>query len=152
MRALARWLPSLAAQLPWFPLGDWPTPLSRREVDGRPLWFKHEGDSHPTYGGNKLRTLEMWFGLAHERGARRIWAMGAYGSNHAIATLLHAERAGLEAGVLLFPQPATSWAIENAGAMVTSGAPVVGMRSVVELPFRGMWAARDRDALVMPPG
>ncbi|CAN5788373.1 D-cysteine desulfhydrase family protein [soil metagenome] len=152
MRALARWLPSLAAQVPWFPLGEWPTPLSRRMVDGRPLWFKHEGDSHPTYGGNKLRTLEMWFGLARERGARRIWAIGAYGSNHAIATLVHAERAGLEAGALLFPQPATSWARENAGAMVANGAPIVGMRSIVELPFRGMWATRDRAALVMPPG
>jgi len=153
VRALARHLPELAGNIPWVELGDWPTPLTPVEVDGRPVWIKHEGDSHPLYGGNKLRTLEVWFGLARDRGAKKIWTIGAYGSNHAIATILHAPRAGLEAHAILFPQPSTDWAIENCGAMIATGAPLVRVRSVLEMPFVAMWIARrERDAIMMPPG
>jgi len=153
VRALARHLPELAGRIPWVELGDWPTPLTSVSVDGRPVWIKREGDSHPLYGGNKLRTLEVWFGHARDRGARRIWTIGAYGSNHAIATILHAPRAGLEAHAILFPQPSTDWAIENCGAMIATGAPIVRVRSVVEMPLVAMWIARrERDAIMMPPG
>jgi len=153
VRALARHLPKLASRVPWVELGDWPTPLTPLSIAGRPVWIKHEGDAHPLYGGNKLRTLEVWFGHARERGARRIWTIGAYGSNHAIATILHAPRAGLEVGAILFPQPPTEWAVENCGAMIAAGTPLVRVRSVLEMPFVAMRIARrERDAVVMPPG
>ncbi|MDX2089860.1 MAG: pyridoxal-phosphate dependent enzyme [Kofleriaceae bacterium] len=153
MRALARYLPQLAAGVPWVELGNWPTPLTAQSIAGRPFWIKHEGDSHPDYGGNKLRTLEMWFGHARARGARRIWALGAFGSNHVVAAAIHAHRADLECAALLFPQPHSPWAHENCGAIVASGCKVVRLRSVAELPFVGVGiAARDRDAIVMPPG
>src|SRR5882672_4269436 len=100
MSALERHLPRMRVAV--MPLGNWPTPLAPLALEGRPVWVKHEGDSHPVYGGNKLRTLEAWFGHARERGARRIWAIGAYGSNHAIATVLHARRVGLDAGAIVF--------------------------------------------------
>lgn len=151
MIALTNHLPRL--RVPCVALGNWPTPLTPLELEGRPVWVKHEGDSHPRYGGNKLRTLEVWFGHAHARGARRIWAIGAYGSNHTIATILHAPRAGLEAGAIVFPQPASEWAIENCGAIVATGCRLIRLRSVVEVPFAG-WrvARRERHAVVMPPG
>ncbi len=153
MRALARHLPRLAARVPWVELGVWPTPLTALSIAGRPVWIKHEGDSHPLYGGNKLRTLEAWFGHARERGARRIWTIGAYGSNHAIATVLHAPRAGLEVGAILFPQPSTSWAVENCGALIAADIPIVRVRSVIEMPFAALRIARrERDSVVMPPG
>ena len=149
MNALARHLPRLAARVPWIELGAWPTPLTARSIDGRPVWIKHEGDSHPAYGGNKLRTLEAWFGHARDRGARRIWALGAYGSNHVVAAALHAPRAGLECAALLFPQPHSPWADENCGAIVATGVPIVRLRSVAELPFAAVAiAARERDAVV----
>jgi len=149
--ALANHLPRV--RVPWVALGHWPTPLTPLEISGRPVWVKHEGDSHPRYGGNKLRTLEVWFGYAQARGARRIWAIGAYGSNHTIATVLHAPRAGLEAAAIVFPQPASEWAIENCGATIATGCRLIRLRSVVEVPFAG-WrvARRERDAVVMPPG
>jgi len=151
--ALFRHLPALAARVPWQPLGVWPTPVTAAEVAGRTLWVKHEGASHPTYGGNKLRTLEAWFGHARATGARTIWAIGAYGSNHAIATVLHAPAAGLAAGAIVFPQPPSPWARENAGALIATGCPIVCLRSVLELPFAAAWVAlRTPDALVMPPG
>ncbi len=153
MRALARHLPKLADRVPGVELGNWPTPLTPLSIAGRPVWIKHEGDSHPLYGGNKLRTLEAWFGHARERGARRIWTIGAYGSNHAIATVLHAPRAGLEVGAILFPQPSTPWAVENCGALIAAGIPIVRVRSVLEMPIAAIRIARrERDAVVMPPG
>lgn len=153
MRALARHLPQLAARVPWVELGNWPTPLTAHSIAGRPVWIKHEGDAHPTYGGNKIRTLEVWFGHARERGARRIWALGAFGSNHVIAAALHAHRADLDCAALLFPQPHSPWALENCGAIVATGCKLVRLRSVAELPFVALaLAARDRHAIVMPPG
>ena len=151
--ALFRWLPQLAARVPWVRLGDWPTPLTAIEVDGRRVWVKHEGDSSQRYGGNKIRTLEAWLGHAQAAGYERIWAMGAYGSNHAIATVLHARAIGLDAGAILFPQPHSEWAHENASALVGSECELVRLRHVVEVPFAGLRIARrDRRAVVMPPG
>jgi D-cysteine desulfhydrase len=152
--ALENHLPRL--RVAWVPIGSWPTPLTALEIaglPGSPVWVKHEGDAHPRYGGNKVRTLEVWLGHAQDRGARRIWAIGAYGSNHAIATLLHAPLAGLEAAAMVFPQVASPWAIENAGAIVATGCRVIRLRSVIEVPFAA-WrvARRERDAVVMPPG
>jgi len=139
--------------VPWVVLGQWPTPLEPIDVGGRAVWIKREGDSSQRYGGNKIRTLEAWLGHAQARGARRIWAMGAYGSNHAIATVLHARAIGLDAGAIVFPQPASEWAIENAGALVASGCPLVRLRSFVEVPFVGVAKAmREPGSIVMPPG
>jgi D-cysteine desulfhydrase len=151
--ALFRWLPQLAARVPWVRLGDWPTPLTALEVEGKKLWVKHEGDSSPRYGGNKIRTLEAWLAHAQAEGYERIWAMGAYGSNHAIATVLHARALGLDAGAILFPQPHSEWAHENASALVGSECELVRLRHVVEVPFAGLRIARrDRRGVVMPPG
>jgi D-cysteine desulfhydrase len=135
------------SRVPWARLGAWPTPLVHARGD---LWVKREGASSPLYGGNKVRTLEAWLGHAQAIGAKRIWAIGAYGSNHAIATVLHARALGLDAGVMLFPQPRSKWAVENAGALIASGCPVIRMRSVIEVPFWGF--AKARRELVMPPG
>ena len=139
--------------MPWVVLGDWPTPLEPIEVAGRRIWVKREGDSSPRYGGNKLRTLEAWLGHARASGARRIWATGAYGSNHAVATIVHARAIGLEAGAIVFPQPASEWAIENAGAVIAERCPVVRLRTFAELPFAGVAKLLgDRNSIVMPPG
>jgi D-cysteine desulfhydrase len=166
--ALFRWLPRLVGRVPWVVLGEWPTPLEPWAIDGRDVWVKREGDSSPRYGGNKIRTLEAWLGHAQASGAKRIWAMGAYGSNHAIATIVHARAIGMEAGAVVFPQPASEWAFENAGGMIASRSELMRLRSVVEVPFAGLLiAVRDRwrsaiddrrsaiatdKDIVMPPG
>ncbi len=140
-------------RVPWVPIGRWPTPLTALDVEGGPVWVKHEGDAHPDYGGNKVRTLEVWFGHARAIGARRIWSIGAYGSNHAVATVLHAPRAGLEGAAIVFPQPPSVWAVENCRALIASGCPLIRLRSVIGVPLAA-WrvARRERDAVVMPPG
>jgi 1-aminocyclopropane-1-carboxylate deaminase/D-cysteine desulfhydrase-like pyridoxal-dependent ACC family enzyme len=138
--------------VPWAALGSWPTPIEPLVVAGRPLWIKREGASSARYGGNKVRTLEAWLGHALAVGAARIWAIGAYGSNHAIATVLHARALGLPAGAIVFPQPASTWAIENAGALIATRCPIIRLRSVIEVPLAGAALALRRGELVMPPG
>jgi D-cysteine desulfhydrase len=142
---IGRWLPRV--DVPWAPLGTWPTPLEHARGD---VWVKREGASSPRYGGNKVRTLEAWLGHAQALGARRIWAIGAYGSNHVVATVVHARALGVEAAAILFPQPPSKWAAENAGALLASGCEIVRLPSVALVPFAGF--AKARRELVMPPG
>jgi 1-aminocyclopropane-1-carboxylate deaminase/D-cysteine desulfhydrase-like pyridoxal-dependent ACC family enzyme len=103
-------LPRLAANVPPVPLATLPTPVSVHEFRIasvlRPLAVKHDEQSGPVYGGNKVRKLEYLLRWALERGATRIATYGAAGSNHALATALYARRAGLECTCLLSQQPA----------------------------------------------
>jgi len=102
--------PVLRGRLPWIRLGVFPTPVEALDED---TWVKRDDLSSPVYGGNKVRTLEVLFGDALERGATHVYATGAFGTNHGVATLLHAPRVGLVPKLLLFPQPASASALEN---------------------------------------
>lgn len=149
--ALFRALPQVGRQVPWVRLGDWPTPVERLAVDGD-VWVKREDLTAPGYGGNKVRTLEAMFGRARAAGATRMWATGAYGSNHAVATVLHARTAGLDTGAILFAQPASEPALANASALLSVRPEVMGLASVIELPFAMARVRRRAGAYVMPPG
>jgi D-cysteine desulfhydrase len=118
-RALFERLPALANRVPLAPLGEFPTPVT--QLLGLPAalgvetetWVKRDDLSSPLYGGNKVRTLEVLFAAARAAGADRIVATGAFGTNHGLATVVHAPRAGLEAGLVLYPQPPTADALAN---------------------------------------
>lgn len=154
--ALFRCFPGLRGKIPWMRLGSWPTPieplvgLAGARV---PVLVKREDLSSPRYGGNKVRTLEAMLGRAVAASAERVWATGAYGSNHATATVLHAGAAGLSAGVALFPQRASTAARDNLAAMLSCSPRIAPMRSVIELPFVMARLRRaDPRAFVMAPG
>lgn len=118
-RPLLTLLPRVAARLPFVALGDFPTPIDdlapvmRDAKLDTPAFVKRDDRSSPVYGGNKVRTLEVLFAEALERGATHIVSTGAFGTNHGVATALHAPRVGLDASALLFPQPASPCALEN---------------------------------------
>ena len=133
--ALFRHLPQLS--IPWVTLGEFPTPLEELDCTQRsgPLLIKREDLSSPYYGGNKVRTLEAHLGRAKAFGAKEVWATGAYGSNHAIATVTHGQRIGLETGVMLWPQPPTETAQRNMRAMLSKRPYVWPLASVVTLPL-----------------
>lgn len=99
-----------ALRVPFVPLGIWPTPV---EAFSPRAYVKRDDLSSPLYGGNKVRTLEVLFGEALERGATHIVSTGAFGSNHGAATLIHAPRAGLIPELALFPQPVSTAAQAN---------------------------------------
>lgn len=153
--------PALEERVPWVSLGDFPTavePLSNAAAAagraGAPFFIKRDDVSSPIYGGNKVRTLEALFGRARAAGARRIYSTGAFGSNHALAAVLHAPRAGLESGVILFPQPRSFSALENLRVILAQRPRVRALLHWSLLPFGvGMTQlAERRDAFVMVPG
>ena len=113
MSVLFEFFPALRARVPWVSLGALPTRvddggrvLSSAGLPGE-LWLKRDDLSSPIYGGNKLRLLEHLLGEARARGFARVYSSGAVGSNFAVATALHAPRAGLEPGAICFPEPLT---------------------------------------------
>jgi len=110
--------PELAARLPRLALGEFPTPVERLEgtggLLGAPLLFVKRDDlSSPLYGGNKVRKLELLLAEALRRGRRSVVTVGAAGSNHVLATLLHAARLGLQGTALLIDQPNAAYVRRN---------------------------------------
>lgn len=157
--ALVERFPELDRTLPWVRLGVFPTPVEALAAPPwlpgcPPLFVKREDLSSPHYGGNKVRTLETHFGAARAEGARKVWAVGAYGSNHALATAIHGPRAGLEVGAMLFPQPPTTPARDNLLALLAEHPSLWPLASVVDIPFAMRAAPRraSQPVYVMAPG
>jgi D-cysteine desulfhydrase len=148
--------PALRERLPVVSLGTFPTPVERlrgleAELGCAPFYVKRDDLSSPVYGGNKVRTLEVLFGLARAVGAREVVATGAFGSNHAVATVLHAPRAGLLAGAILFPQPKSWAALENFRVSVTRASSLSVLWHWLALPF-AIVRARAPERFIMVPG
>lgn len=68
------------------------------------LWVKRDDLTSAAYGGNKVRKLEFLLGDALSQNASAVLTFGAYGSNHALATAVHARSRGLVPHVVLSPQ------------------------------------------------
>ena len=148
--------PALRERLPVVSLGAFPTPVERlaaleAELGCAPFYVKRDDRSSPIYGGNKVRTLEVLFGLARAHGAREIVATGAYGSNHAVATVLHAPRAELRSGAILFPQQKSWAALENFRVSVTRAESLSVLAHWLTLPL-AILRARGPGRSVMVPG
>jgi len=157
-RPLLTHLPTLRGRVRFVELGQFPTEVETLgslvpELGGKDAYVKRDDVTAEVYGGNKVRTLEVLFGDALERGARRIYSTGAFGSNHATATVLHAPSAGLESGALLFPQPPSKTARDNLELIATRAHAFRPLRHWSALPF-AMWHLRgsEPNSVVMPPG
>lgn len=162
-RPLLERFPEIAPHVHFAPLGQFPTPVERlTAIETRvgcraPLYAKRDDLSSPVYGGNKVRTLEVLFGEALAKQHTRIYSTGAYGTNHGLATILHAPRVGLEPGVILFPQPVSYAALENLRVMLSARPLVRDLPHFSALPF-GMLTTARREAkgghrtTIMVPG
>ncbi len=88
-----------------------PTPLMLAEAVSRALgcevWVKRDDQTHPRYGGNKVRKLVPLLAEARARGATHLLTLGAAGSHHVLATAVHGAAAGLPVEAALFPQART---------------------------------------------
>ncbi|MDI6712840.1 MAG: pyridoxal-phosphate dependent enzyme, partial [Anaerosomatales bacterium] len=73
-----------------------PAPGLAAELGLSALAVKRDDRTSPRYGGNKVRKLDFLLGQALAEGRRAVVTFGAYGSNHALATALHARALGLE--------------------------------------------------------
>lgn len=107
---LAAAYPGIGKRLPKFAIADLPTPVSAHRLSSGNRTFdvavKHDEATSLLYGGNKIRKLEYLLRRAHDRGARRVATFGAAGSNHALATAMHAFELGLECTCFLAHQAA----------------------------------------------
>lgn len=162
-RPLFELFPRLAPHAGFSTLGDFPTPVEpllrlAPELPGAlHCYVKRDDLSSPLYGGNKVRTLEALFGQAQREGRAWVAATGAYGSNHAVATVLHGARLGLRTAVLLFPQPASETARANLRVSLGRADEVLSLPHWSCLPFSAWWFSRScqvrgEPALIMPPG
>lgn len=98
--------PGTIDSVPRVALAASPTPIETVAVDigATGLLVKRDDLTSPLYGGNKVRKLEFLLGRAVAQGTRAVITFGAYGSNHALATAVHARALGLEPHVVLSPQ------------------------------------------------
>lgn len=70
----------------------------------RPIYLKRDDLCNATYGGNKVRKLEFLLADALEKPCSSVLTFGAFGSNHALATAIHASKLGLRCVALLVDQ------------------------------------------------
>ena len=106
--AIARPLPTLDLDLPRLSLGSAPTPVrllpGASNAGEAPVWIKDDG-VFGRYAGNKARKLEWLLGDALARRRRTVITGGAIGTNHGLATALYCRDLGLDAVLVLVPQP-----------------------------------------------
>ena len=110
--------PAIADKLPWTPIGIFPTPvqeapsLANALGVGR-LFIKRDDLTHPIYGGNKVRKLEFTLADAIRRGYKKVITFGGIGSNHFLATTIHAAEKGMGTIGVLVSQPVTAHVKHN---------------------------------------
>jgi D-cysteine desulfhydrase len=108
---LAETYPELGIKLPRLDLSDLPTPLTSHRLavpsGTHEVTVKHDEATSSLYGGNKVRKLDYLLQRALDRGAQRVATFGAAGSNHALATAIHARKLGLDCLCFLSHQSIT---------------------------------------------
>jgi len=114
---LFRIYPKLKA-IPWVSIVNTPTPIHRMdkicdELNHKEIWVKRDDLSHEVYGGNKPRKYEFVFADILKNNKKRIFTQGAIGTNHGLATTVHAKRFGLETHLFLTEQEPSTMVLEN---------------------------------------
>lgn len=120
-------------------LGTYPTPIERLESldqSGVAVWVKRDDQTHPVYGGNKVRKLEHILPEVKRRQANRVVTVGAVGSHHVLATTLFGRQAGLDVDAVLVPQPRTAHVEANLRADLGAGLRAHAASGMVTAPFR----------------
>jgi D-cysteine desulfhydrase len=134
MHPLAVKFPLLLNSLSPLPLATLPTPV--RHLPNLPgnLYLKQDNLTSSLYGGNKVRKLEFLLAEAKRANAQTVVTMGGIGSNHLLATALHAARQGLRTVGVVFPQPETDSVKRNLMADRGAGCELVFIPSKYLLP------------------
>lgn len=111
-RPLLERYPRLRARVSHRVLGPMDSPVARlgrlSGHVGAEIWVKRDDLCAAPYGGNKTRKLEFLLADALDAGARSVITFGYVGSNHCLATTVHARRLGLAASSQLLHLP--GWA------------------------------------------
>jgi len=136
-------------------IGRYPTPvqfLAGLSTSRTELWVKRDDLTSDIYGGNKVRKLEHILESARARGARRVVTFGTAGSHQALATTVHARRAGFEVAAILTPQLRSDYAVGNLRAGLALGLDAVAAPNFAAVPFVLAGVFRRGDFIVEPGG
>ncbi len=151
--------PALSKTLPRFAIDHAASPVEREPAIETELGFagffvKRDDVLGSPFGGTKARKLELLLGEAKARGASEVLTFGGVGSNHALATAIHARAAGLGVKVLLLPEPNTPHVRDNLLALASQGARLrmTGPDQVDALVLAAGRADAPPNPYVIPPG
>jgi D-cysteine desulfhydrase len=108
--------------LPWLGLCDLPTPVRALPGLHERLWMKDDSRTSALWGGNKPRKLEWVLGDARRRGRDTVLTFGALGTNHGLATALHARAHGMRCVLCLVDQPLDAHVAAQLERLRASGA------------------------------
>lgn len=118
------------------------TPIERAEAGdrgGARLWVKREDLAGTVYGGNKVRKLEWILPDVAAKGGELL-TLGGVGSNYLVAAALYGPAHGVSLRAVVFPQPDTEHARQNAALLSAHAASVTPAGSMVGLPWAGLKA------------
>ena len=124
-RALFARFPALAPVLAPLALCSLPTRVHALASMGSHAWIKRDDETHPAYGGNKMRKLELVGAELVRTHARRAVLFGATGTNAGVAASMVCRQLGVALDVLTFPQPASATVDRNRALMRHYGARLV---------------------------
>jgi 1-aminocyclopropane-1-carboxylate deaminase/D-cysteine desulfhydrase-like pyridoxal-dependent ACC family enzyme len=121
--------PGLKENLPFISLCDLPTPVIpltklAKKVDIKELYLKQDGLTATPFGGNKVRKLEFLLAEAQSKGAKEVMTFGFSGSNHALATAVHAKQVGMKSISMLVPQTSHPYVERNLAMSRQVGAEI----------------------------
>ncbi|MFQ5822605.1 MAG: 1-aminocyclopropane-1-carboxylate deaminase/D-cysteine desulfhydrase [bacterium] len=151
----------LSKNIPWMPLGKFPTPVERLENLGKKLglnnlWIKRDDLSGEIYGGNKVRTLEFSLAEATNKQADLIFTYSALGSNWPLACVIYAKLNGWPTDIIFFPKPLDSNKVKNLELTHQLARRVICTKSLLTFPFvfyiQMHKANRDARVYLTPPG
>ena len=136
---------SALAKIPRVDLGVRPTPLQEMTIAGRRLLVKRDDQTSETYGGNKPRSLE--FLLAPT--PRRALTFSTLSAHHAYATVVFAERLGIESDIVLVQRGRRG---EVAAAVHARAARVIETRGVLSAIVAAGSLWRPGTRVLLPGG
>jgi len=148
--------PRLAEKLRKMSFASLPTPISHHDVQlsagSHSIAVKHDDQTSPIYGGNKVRKLEYIFQRAKDRGAKRVATFGAVGSNHALATAIFAREFGFECTCFLAHQKYTPNIPKTLGVHLELGTELVRYGGSVDRLALFRRYLQNRKTWVIPLG
>jgi D-cysteine desulfhydrase len=123
---------------------------------GRDVFVKHDNATHSRYGGNKVRKLEYLLADARAHNATDIVTVGAAGSHHVLATVVHGMAAGFRVEAVLLPQKRTEHVVATLRAGIAQGATLHAAQTW-EAPAKMLeraliLRAQGRIPYLVPPG
>jgi D-cysteine desulfhydrase len=133
--------PELAALAP-LQLCELPTPVEPLPSLSPRAWVKRDDVTHPVYGGNKMRKLEVVAAEILRKGKSRVVTFGGTGTNAGVAAAFVCREIGVACEVLTFDQPPSPVVDKNQALMKEYGARLVHVGSLFATALR--WYAHPR--------